>query len=333
MNTTLFNPFLRICRAAEETPEGGGPPAPQQPEDTPPAQPPAPGEEQAPPNPDNPGEAAPESGEVDFSLDAPPPDGKEQPGDETEPGNPEDSKEPEKPYELELPDDLDVTDDFKATLKEHAKASGLEGKAAGKFVSGVIKSMQEAEQANIAATTKELREDWGKNFNANMKSVKEFAGKLKQKSGLTTEDLAPLQSPKGYRLFYALMKSVGEDAFVSGKEAQPEDPQKEAQRMLTDPVSPLLPSNSGPQRPPLQGSQPGVQPPCRVFAIKQEENTAGSASSIPFRHLPERDFLMPFFPGMDRQKTYFPKTGVLTSRPCPPSPCPTPMPIPWKRNG
>ena len=31
------------------------------------------------------------------------------------------------------------------------------------------------------------------------------------------------------------MKSVGEDAFVSGKEAQPEAPQKEAQRMLTDP--------------------------------------------------------------------------------------------------
>lgn len=237
MNTTLFNPFLRICRAAaEETPEGGGPPATQQPEDTPPAQPPAPGEEQAPPNPDNPGEATPESGEVDFSLDAPPPDGKEQPGDETEPGDTEDSKEPEKPYELELPDDLDVTDDFKATLKEHAKASGLEGKAAGKFVSGVIKSIQEAEQANIAATTKELREDWGKNFNSNMKSVKEFAGKLKQKSGLTTEDLAPLQSPKGYRLLYALMKSVGEDSFVSGKEAQPEDPQKEAQRMLTDPA-------------------------------------------------------------------------------------------------
>jgi len=158
MNTTLFNPFMRICRAAaEETPKGGGPPAPQQPEDTPPAQPPAPGEEQAPPNPDNPGEAATESGEVDFSLDAPPPDGKEQPGDETEPGDPEDSKEPEKPYELELPDDLDVTDDFKSTLKEHAKASGLEGKAAGKFVSGVIKSMQDAEQANIAATTKELR--------------------------------------------------------------------------------------------------------------------------------------------------------------------------------
>ncbi len=47
---------MRICRAAaEETPEGGGPPATQQPEDTPPAQPPAPGEEQAPPNPDNPG--------------------------------------------------------------------------------------------------------------------------------------------------------------------------------------------------------------------------------------------------------------------------------------
>lgn len=238
MNTTLFNPYTHICRAAaEETPEGGATPATGQPEDTPPAQPPAPApvEEKSPSGPEHSAQPSPDSGQVDFSLETPPPDGKEQPGDETEKGEPEDGKKPEKPYELDLPDDLDVTDDFKATLKEHAQASGLKGREAGKFVSGVIKSMQEAEQANIAATTKELREDWGRKFNANMKSVKEFAGKLMQKSGLTAEDLAPLQSPKGYRLLHALMQSVGEDAFVSGKEAQAEDPQKEAQRMLTDP--------------------------------------------------------------------------------------------------
>lgn len=95
--------------------------------------------------------------------------------------------------------------------------------------------MQEAEQANIAATTRELREDWGRNFNANMKSVKEFAAKLREKSGLTAQDLAPLQSPKGYRLLYSLMKSVGEDQFVSGEQAGEQNPQQEAQRMLTDP--------------------------------------------------------------------------------------------------
>lgn len=229
---------MRICRAlAEEMPEGGGAPAPQQPEDTPPAQlsTPDPGKEQTPNNTKNPANAATESGKVDFSLDSPPQEGKEQAEDMTEKGDSEDNKEPEQPYELELPEDLDVTDDFKTTLKEHAKASRLEGKAAGQFVSGVIKSMQEAERANISATTRELREDWGKNFNANMKSVKEFAVKLKQKSGLTTEDMALLQSPKGYRLLFALMNSVGEDTFVSGKETQAEDPQKEAQRMLTDP--------------------------------------------------------------------------------------------------
>lgn len=39
----------------------------------------------------------------------------------------------------------------------------------------------------------------------NMKWVKECAGKLMQKSGLTAEDLTPFQSPKGYYLLHALI--------------------------------------------------------------------------------------------------------------------------------
>lgn len=243
MNTTpLFNKFARLCRAkAEELPDGGGPPpASPSPADPPPAPiPPAEGTDAPPPPADQP----------DFSLDQeplpddPPADptkaaGQQTPTDQENPDakSPEEQEQEQKEYKLDLPEDLEVTDDFKALLHEQAKESGLDGKAAGKYVSGVIKAMQQAEQDNINKTTAELREEWGKNFNANMQQVKNFTAKLRVKSGLTPEDMAPLQSPKGYRLLFALMKSTGEAPLITGTPTPQLDGKQEAQRMLTDPT-------------------------------------------------------------------------------------------------
>lgn len=244
--TTLFNPYLRTCRAPEEelptrgtaTPPAQEPP----PAAVPPAEPPTnePPADNTPPATPPAGATPPPAPEdaVDFSLDKePPPAGEETPGSKQE-EKPGDGKEKEKEpeYVLELPDDLEITDDFKNILKDQAKGSGLDGKAAGKYVSGVIKAMEEAERVNMAKDTRQLREDWGANFNANMDSVKAFAFKLREKSGLTPEDMGPLQSAKGYKLLFAVKQLVEEDTFVGGKTEQINDPQKEAHRMLTDPT-------------------------------------------------------------------------------------------------
>lgn len=55
-------------------------------------------------------------------------------------------------------------------------------------------------------------------------------------SGLTLEDMGPLQSAKEYRLLFALSQLVGEDNFVKGDTTPINDPQQEAHRMLTDPT-------------------------------------------------------------------------------------------------
>lgn len=198
-------------------------------DNTPPATPP---EEAAPPAAPPAADTPPSSPEeaVDFSLDKEPPSAEKTPDD----GKEEEQKaEPE--YVFELPDDILVTDEFKAILKDQAKDSGLDGKTAAKYVSSVIKAMEEAEHSTVAKDTKLLREDWGKDFNANMDAVKTFASKLRTESGLTAEDMAPLQSPKGYRLLLTLKQMVGEDTFVDGTAAPVTDPQQEARRMLTDP--------------------------------------------------------------------------------------------------
>lgn len=244
--TTLFNPYLRTCRAPEEELPAGGtgtPPAQEPPPPAvPPAEPPAdvPPADNAPPSTPPAAATPPPSPEdaVDFSLDKEPPP-PENPSGERKEEPPGDAKEEEQKaepeYVFELPDDIQVTDEFKAILKDQAKDSGLDGKAAGKYVSSVIKAMEEAERSTIAKDTKSLREDWGKDFNANMDTVKTFAAKLRKDSGLTAEDMGPLQSPKGYRLLLTLKQMVGEDTFVDGSADPVSDPQKEAQRMLTDP--------------------------------------------------------------------------------------------------
>lgn len=234
MNIALHNPYTQICRAeVDEFPGDGGdfpesvPPVTSNAEDTPPLAEFPPAATKA----DLSAEA------VDFSLTA------VSPGDETEgseTGDGEDHKpdDDEAPYVLELPEDLQVTDAFRDMLTEQAKVSGLDGKMAGQYVSGVISTLQKAEQDNVVVSTQELRNDWGKDFQGNMQAVKQFSGKIMAKSGLTPEDMAPLQSPKGYRLLYTLMQATGESAYVEGTKTTPSDPAEEARRMLTDNTHP-----------------------------------------------------------------------------------------------
>lgn len=214
MHTSLFNPYRPLLR--EEAPENVTPPGEQNPAPTP-ADPPAP----------VPGDETPAPGEreeANFNLDADPkPD-----------SAPDDGK-----YDLELPEDFQASDDFRNLVTEQAKAAGLDGKAAGKYVSGVITALQKAEQEALAQSTKALKEEWGTNFNANMGAVKQFTAKLRAKAGLSAEDMAPLQSPKGFKLLHALMTSTGEDSFVGAKNAAPgRSNAEEAHAMLTDPNHP-----------------------------------------------------------------------------------------------
>lgn len=102
----------------------------------------------------------------------------------------------------------------------------------------------------IAQSTKKLKEEWGNNFNANMKQVQQFAAKLQTKSGLSAEDMAPLQSPKGFKLLHALMTAPGEDSFVGAKNAAPgHSNAEEAHAMLTDPNHPDYAALDGPTHP------------------------------------------------------------------------------------
>lgn len=226
MHTVIFNPFRPFLRneANPDSPEPGEhnptatPPATETPAPEPGDNNPAPGEDE----------------DTSFNLDADPPDD-DNPKDPDKQETPDENQD----YTVELPEDFQASDDFRNLITEQAKAAGLDGKAAGQYVTGVISAMQKAEAEAIAQSTKELKEEWGTSFNANMGAVKQFTAKLRAKAGLSAEDMAPLQSPKGFKLLHALMSATGEDNFVGAKNAAPgRSNAEEAHAMLTDPNHP-----------------------------------------------------------------------------------------------
>ena len=63
----------------------------------------------------------------------------------------------------------------------------------------------------------ELKEEWGGDYNTRMKECKRFLSRHAKASGLTNEDIAVLQSPKGFKLLYSFMKATGESPAHMGK--------------------------------------------------------------------------------------------------------------------
>lgn len=235
MHTVIFNPFRPFLRneANPDSPEPGEhnptatPPATETPAPEPGDNNPAPGEDE----------------DTSFNLDADPPDD-DNPKDPDKQETPDENQD----YTVELPEDFQASDDFRNLITEQAKAAGLDGKAAGQYVTGVISAMQKAEAEAIAQSTKELKKEWGTSFNANMQQVKTFTAKIRAKTGLTAEDLAPLQSPKGFKLLHALMTATGESAFV-GNGTPGRSNAEEANAMLTDPTHPDFAALDDPQHP------------------------------------------------------------------------------------
>lgn len=125
--------------------------------------------------------------------------------------------EEEQSYAIEWPEGYEATPEFEAVAAEAAKGSGLDGKAAGLYTSRVLDALNEAEVKNMERTDAELKEEWGSDYNTRMKECKSFLSRHAKESGLTNEDIAVLQSPKGFKLLYSFMKATGESPAHMGK--------------------------------------------------------------------------------------------------------------------
>lgn len=175
---------------------------------------------------------------ADYGFGEPPTEGGDSGGSAAATTN-TNSENKDEIYELTFGEDFAGGDELKNLLTEQAKTSGLPSDKASQFLGNVISKIRDAEVAELKASDAKLKEDWGKDYEANMKTAKAFAHKVASKAGLKMEDMAVFASPNGYRILNALAGTFEEGGIVGAGNGTKVNPDDEAKRMLSDPSHPL----------------------------------------------------------------------------------------------
>lgn len=128
-----------------------------------------------------------------------------------QPANPDSSSD----YTITFPENFTQDSEaaaFNTILAPIARQSGIDGTAFGKLFAdsyaAIESARQQAEWRNRFQQDADLKRDWGADYEANMLTARGHIEFLKQKAGLTDEDLAVFSSPKGMRALYAMAKSI-----------------------------------------------------------------------------------------------------------------------------
>ena len=97
---------------------------------------------------------------------------------------------------------------FNTILAPIAKQSGIDGTAFGKLFAdaytAITDAQNRAEWQNRFQQDAALKKDWGADYEANMATARSHIAFLKERAGLSDDDLAVFASPKGMRALYAM---------------------------------------------------------------------------------------------------------------------------------
>ncbi len=114
-------------------------------------------------------------------------------------------------YTLTFPDsfaDHPEAAAFNSILAPIAQQSGMDGEQFGKVFAdaytAITHAQQRAEWQNRFQQDVDLKKDWGADYETNMATARSHISFLKERAGLTDDDLAVFASPKGMRALYAM---------------------------------------------------------------------------------------------------------------------------------
>jgi len=134
----------------------------------------------------------------------------------SEPAPQDDAAAPAQPaapgdYAISFPDSFaqhPEAGSFSSILAPIAQSSGIDGAAFGKLFADSYAAIEDArlraEWQNRFQQDLELKQDWGADYETNMRAARAHIAFLKEKAGLSDSDLACFQSPKGMRALYAM---------------------------------------------------------------------------------------------------------------------------------
>lgn len=114
-------------------------------------------------------------------------------------------------YALTFPEEFSARPDaeiYNSILAPIAQQSGIDGEQFGKLFADSYAAIESARQRvewqNRFQQDVELKKDWGADYEANMATARGHIAFLKEKAGLSDDDLAVFSSPKGMRALYAM---------------------------------------------------------------------------------------------------------------------------------
>lgn len=124
-------------------------------------------------------------------------------------------------YEFNLGEETQIPEVIHGDLGSLAKELGLPGDKAAALLNRGLEIYQKAHEAANKELGRELRKEWGPEFDAKLKATKIFAAKLGREAGLKAEDMAVMMSPYGVRLLNAMREKLGEGGFAGRAAASP----------------------------------------------------------------------------------------------------------------
>lgn len=154
-------------------------------------------------------EAAPETPSYDaggYSFDEP---AEEVAAEEAPTTTGEEKSEEAAPYEVEWPEDFAASDDLTALTNEVARECGVSDKALGRYTAAMIGRIEARHVEQLAAADAALKQEWGRDYAANMKEARAFMSRQMKAHGLSAADVAEFATPKGFKVLYALSQSMG----------------------------------------------------------------------------------------------------------------------------
>ncbi len=147
-----------------------------------------------------------------------------QPEEESEadskPGEEEDTNDEQEEYVLDLGANYDGDDATRDMLTGHAKACGISAEAAGKFIQSVAQDLARNSQAMIAEQDQSLREEWGSDYEGNMRATGAYLRERMAAAGIPESAAPQLMNATVFRLMN-YERSLSREAPARGAESAP----------------------------------------------------------------------------------------------------------------
>lgn len=113
-------------------------------------------------------------------------------------------------YKLDFGEGADVPESLAASITAIAREAGADPGKAVKLVMGAQAAAIEYQKGIQREQGKQLKADWGAQFDANMQATKSFMVRVAKQAGIPLEEMAGMATPQGFRLMNACRALVSE---------------------------------------------------------------------------------------------------------------------------